>query len=221
MKNAIAYLRTSTDDQHNGIEAQRSQVEKWAAANNVKLVGEHVEHVSGAASLDKRPALNAAIDATGKDTILVVAKRDRLARDVMLNAMFERLVQRNGGVVVSADGAGNGDSPENQLMKNMIGAFSEYERAIIKARTKAALAVKKTKGERVGQVPFGYQLGNDGIHLEDNEIEQSIIRIIKQLRNDGVTLRGIVATLNAQHKEQARGQSWYLTTVANIARRAA
>jgi len=221
MKNAIAYLRGSTEEQNNGIEAQRAQVERWAAANGVELVGEYVEHVSGGASLDKRPVLNAAIDATIKGMILIVAKRDRVARDVMLSAMIERLIERKGGELVSADGAGNGSTPEAQLMRNMISAFAMYERAIIKARTKAALNVMKANGKRTGSIPFGFQLAADGVSLEQNSVEQEAISIIHQLRADGVSLRGIVAALNDGHTDKARGAQWHLTTVANIVKGAA
>lgn len=48
----------------------------------------------------------------------------------------------------------------------------------IRARTKAALAVKRGRGERVGQIPFGYELGNNGSHLEANREEQEVIALI-------------------------------------------
>ena len=63
-----------------------------------------------------------AIDALAdrKAGILLVAKRDRLARDVMYAAMVERLVERNGAKVQSSDGIGNGNTPEAILMKNIM-----------------------------------------------------------------------------------------------------
>ena len=72
-----------------------------------------------------------------------------LARDVVVSGMVDRLVERVGGKVLSADG--NGDGPEHALRRNIVAAFAEYERALIRARTRAALAVKRARSERVGQ----------------------------------------------------------------------
>jgi len=58
--------------------------------------------------------------------VLLVAKRDRLARDVIVSAVVERLVERQGARVMAADGTGNGDSPEAELMRRIADAFSVY-----------------------------------------------------------------------------------------------
>ena len=70
--------------------------------------------VGGAEGLDKRIGLGAALAALRQKRagVLLVAKRDRLARDPILAAMLERQVEREGSVVRAADGAGNGEGPE-------------------------------------------------------------------------------------------------------------
>ena len=220
---AIGYLRVSTTDQHLGPEAQRAALDRWCAANGVDLVDVFVDHgVSGAAALDRRPALMSAVNALTEHGagVLLVAKRDRLARDVMVAAMAERLVARAGAGIVTADGTGNGDTPEALLMRRMVDCFAEYERAIIRARTTAALAVKKSKGERVGQVPFGYHLAADGVHLEADDDEQRVISMVKQLRADGLSLRAVATHLN-DHGVPARGSKWHKTTIIRLLDRAA
>jgi DNA invertase Pin-like site-specific DNA recombinase len=94
----------------------------------------------------------------------LVAKRDRLGRYVIAVAMIERLVTKSGARVVSAAGEGtDSDDPAALLMRRLIDSFAEYERALIAARTRAALAAKRRRGERVsGIIPFGYQLADDG-----------------------------------------------------------
>jgi len=82
---AVAYFRASTDDQHLSPDAQRAAVVAWAAREGVTVVSWHVDQgVSGAADLADRPALAAALGALCAHGagLLVVAKRDRLARDV-------------------------------------------------------------------------------------------------------------------------------------------
>jgi len=151
---------------------------------------------------------------------LLVAKRDRLARDVMVAAMVSRLAEKAGAQVLAADGTGNGDGPEAQLMRNIVNCFAEYERALIRARTRAALAVKREKGERIGVVPFGYRLAADGIHLELNETEQVAIATVRRMRDASLSLRAIAAQLNTDGVP-ARGVRWHATSVARLLARAA
>jgi site-specific DNA recombinase len=223
MSTAVAYIRVSTNEQHHGPEAQREDIRRWAAREGVDVVAWHEDlGVSGGAMLDKRPGLLAAFDSireTGAAQ-LVVAKRDRLARDVPVLVMVERVVEKSGAVIVSAAGEGTGDSPADLLMRRMVDAFAEYERQLIKARTRAALAVKKRKGERVGQVPFGYRLGADGVHLEEHPAEQRVVAIVEALRADGMSIRAIAAHLNADDVP-ARGKRWHPTTVARLLKQAA
>lgn len=155
---AVAYLRASTERQDLSPGAQRAAIERWAAGAGVVVVAWHEDlGVSGGTALEDRPGLLSALDgldALGAGT-LVVAKRDRLARDVLTAALVERLCGRKGARVVAADGVANGDGPEAALMRTLLDAFAAYERALIRARTRAALAVKKSRGERTGGVPMG------------------------------------------------------------------
>lgn len=217
---AVGYLRVSTEDQNLGPAAQLQQIQRWCEQHRVELVEVFEETISGGLPLDKRPQLIAATGALGElgAGVLLVARRDRLARDTLTSAMVERLVERAGATICSADGVGNGDGPEDLLLKRMIDAFAEYERALIRTRTKAALAVKKRRGERAGQVPYGYRVGADMRRLEPLEAEQGIIDRVKQLRASGETLEAITALLNKEGVP-ARGKQWHLTSVVRILKR--
>jgi len=221
---AIGYVRVSTDEQHLGPEAQRAELESWCQRNGAELVAVHADlGVSGAAALDKRPGLLAALADLKRGAVLLVAKRDRLARDPMISAMVERMTERKGAAVVSAAGEGtDSDSPADVLMRRMVDAFAEYERLVIKARTSAALAVKRSKGERTGgDVPFGFQLGADGRTLEANAGERRALDIIQELRADGVSYRRIAEELNRRGVTTKRGASWTHRQVARAMSNAA
>lgn len=216
---AVAYLRASTEDQNLGPEAQRASIEAWAQRAGVTVASWHEDHgVSGGAELDKRPALLAALDALRAEGagVLIVAKRDRLARDVILAAMVGRLAEREGARVVSADGNGNGDGPEAELMRTILDAFAQYERAIIRGRVRAALAVKKSRGERIGSVPIGYRQNGSPV-MELDMTEQTALERMLELRRDGASIREIARVLTAEgHK--SRGARWHATTVARALR---
>jgi len=216
---AVAYVRVSTEEQSLGPVAQRQAIESWAKRNGVEIVAFHEDlGVSGGAELDKRPGLLAALAAlrTRRAGALVVAKRDRLARDVVVAGMVERLVERSGARVVSADGTGNGDGPEAALMRGIVDVFAQYERALIKARTKTALRVKRSRGEKTGgEVPFGYRLAEDGLHLEEHEAEQRVVARARALQVEGLSLRAIGQRLDAEGL-RARAGAWHPEKVRRI-----
>ncbi|MBK6464202.1 MAG: recombinase family protein [Myxococcales bacterium] len=80
---AVAYLRVSTSDQALGLDAQKVEIEGWAARAGVVVVSWHVDRgVSGGSTIADRPGMLEAFGALEAHNagLLVVAKRDRLAR---------------------------------------------------------------------------------------------------------------------------------------------
>jgi len=212
---AYAYLRVSTEQQAEsglGLLAQRDACQRAYSVDGVFSD----EGVSGKTGLEKRPALLEAISVLVKGDVLLVAKRDRLGRDPMVVAMIEAAVKRKGARIISIAGEGTeSDSPTDILMRRMVDAFAEYERLIIGARTKAALQAKKAKGERVGSIPYGYQLDNDGKTLIEHEQEQQAIKLINSMHQRGLSLRNIATRLD-NLGYQARGKVWHAQTISNI-----
>lgn len=219
---AVGYLRVSTDEQQLGPAGQEQALQRWCAQQGVRLAAVHLDQgVSGGASPDRRPALLAALAdlRLHRAGVLLVAKRDRLARDVTVAALIERLAEREGARVMAADGGGNGDAPEHQLLKGILDVFSMHERAVIRARTKTALAVKRGRNERIGGIPFGFKLADDRVHLVEDAAEQEILAEMVSLRASGYSLRSIVAALNTRGRP-ARGTCWRITTIARLLKRA-
>jgi DNA invertase Pin-like site-specific DNA recombinase len=111
---AVAYLRASTDEQHLSPEAQRACIRGWAVSEGTQVAAWCADRgVCSVAPIENRPALRAALAALGthRAGLLVVAKRDRIARDVVLAAEVERAAAHAGARLVSATGEGNGDPP--------------------------------------------------------------------------------------------------------------
>jgi len=210
-KRAISYLRVSTDDQELGLDAQRAAIRRWCESNGTELAREYVDQgVSGTVPLDRRPGL---LDALGsvrrlRAGVLVVAKRDRLARDVVVGAVVERAFDRAGVSIVSADGTANGEGPEHVLFRNLVNAIAQYERALIASRTRAALAEKRVRGERLGgTAPFGFRY-EGGRRIEEPR-EQPILRRMLELRECGATVREIRDALDREFGAHPRtGRAW-------------
>lgn len=222
---AVFYLRVSTDEQSQsgaGLGAQLDACRSHAARVGWEPSGPFAdEAVSGAAALDKRPGLIDAITTLTPGDVLLVSKRDRLGRDPIAVAMIEAAVARQGARVVSAAGEGtDDDGPTSILMRRIVDAFAEYERLIIKARTRAALAHKRSKSERIGQVPYGRQLAGDGRTLAPDPAELDALATISRLRSEGLSLRAIAAELTRLGVPTKNGSPrWIHSTIADILNR--
>lgn len=224
MKIAIGYLRVSTEDQKLGPEAQRATIEAWAAREGVSVVAWHVDAgVSGASPIEGRPALCAALAGVREHGagLLLVAKRDRIARDVVIAATVERAATLAGARLVSADGTANGDTPADAFMRTVIDGAAAYERGLIRARTKAALAAKAAKGERTGEIAYGFRLAADGTHVEHDPAEQGVIAIVCELRAAGLSQRAIVRELSVRGVVSRGGRPLALSQVQRLLPRSA
>lgn len=216
---AIGYVRVSTDDQALGPIAQRSALVAWTARQGVALVAVFEDHgVSGAAPIADRPGLLSALEALRAHGagILVAAKRDRFARDLVVSAMVERGALAAGAIVRTAEGTSDLAGPEGAMMRGIVDVFAAYERGLIRARTKAALAVKATRGERIGAVPYGSRLAADGVHLEADDAEQAVLSQVAELRAAGMSHRGIVAALAARGLVSRAGRAFGQTQIARM-----
>jgi len=233
MSRIVIYLRVSTDEQAEsglGLEAQRAACHAVADRLAAPIAAIHQDELTGATPLDRRPGLMEAIAGVGRGDVLLVAKRDRLARgDALLTAMIEAAVRRRGGRILSAAGEGtDDDDPASILMRRMIDAFAEYERLIIAGRTRAALRAKSARGERAGQVPYGHRLSGNGPRsrkrglptgLEPDQAEVATIALMLELRAAGRSLRAIARELDRRGHRTKRGAPWRQSTVHDVLRR--
>jgi DNA invertase Pin-like site-specific DNA recombinase len=144
----ITYLRVSSSLQGRsglGIEAQREALARFAQAEDFEIVREFVEVETGKGSdaLDRRPQLKAALAEARKAKCSVcVAKLDRLSRDVHF---ISGLMAHRVPFLVAELG------PDvDPFILHLFAALSEKERAMIAARTKAALAAAKARGTVLG-----------------------------------------------------------------------
>lgn len=212
---AVAYIRVSTEEQQQGPKAQRDAIERWAARQGVQVVSWHVdEGVSGAAQVADRPALLEALEGLRQHGagLLVVARRDRLARDPMVSAMAESLARRAGGRVVSAAGEGSdGDDPASVLLRRMVDAFAEFERALIRSRTSAAMQAMRKRGQYTGGADrYGWRrVGGEYVEVPE---EQAVIRQARELQAAGVGAAAIAKALGPTR----RGRPWDCTGVRRL-----
>lgn len=229
MKKAIGYIRVSTEQQASegvSLDAQRSKIVGWCKANDYDLVVVLEDAgVSGGADVAKRPGLSTALDAVKrhKADALVVAHRDRLARDTEVVGEVKKMLRKMRARIIAVDGMSSGiandDQPEAILVQGMEDLLSQHWRMVIKAKTKAALAYKKAQGEKYAPVPFGFREVEG--RLVTVEKEARVVSEILKQRKAGRTLAEIAEDLNGRGIEGKRGGRWYPSTVRYLIQRQA
>ncbi len=218
---AIIYTRVSTSEQGKsglGLESQLNLVTEFCQTENMKVIAhyEEVETGKGRDALDKRPQLaNALLHAKKEGAYLVVAKLDRLGRNV---AFISGLMESKVPFMVSQLG-----KDADSFMLHLYAALSEKERELISTRTKAALKVLKNKGIQLGNqtnLKDARLLGHATNREKAADFANNVLPMIKQLKGDGATLQAIADRLNSTGVNTRRGGRWYPSTVTNILKRA-
>ena len=218
MKTAVAYLRVSTADQATegvSLDAQEAKIKAWCLLNDFTLCGVFVDAGISGKSTDNRPELQAALAACAKGGALVVYSLSRLARSTQDTLAIADQLQKKSVDLVSLSERIDTTTAAGKMVFRMLAVLAEFERDQISERTTTAMQHKKSLGERVGSVPFGSFVADDGIQLVDDETEQEIIRVVVELRRNGLSMRAIADRLTVLgHKP--RGAVWHASTISNI-----
>jgi DNA invertase Pin-like site-specific DNA recombinase len=212
MKRAFGYLRVSGKGQveGDGFPRQLEAVKKYAAANDIKIVKVYREEgVSGTTEWENRPAfaeMMAAMLSDGTRAVLV-ERLDRVARDLMVQESIISDFKRKGLEVISVNEPDLcSDDPSRVLMRQMMGAFFQYEKSSLVAKLRGArVRMRKSTGSCEGRKPYG---SRDG--------EAKVISRILALRKAGAAMDTIADTLNVERLAARSGGQWYGSTVRNI-----
>ncbi|WP_428304990.1 recombinase family protein [Lacipirellula sp.] len=203
----IGYVRTSTEDQSLGREAQRSKLLQFAALHDLELVT-ILEDAESGATLD-RAGLQAALAMLerGEADGLAVVKLDRLTRSLRdWSWLVENPFRHR--ELLSVQDAVDTRTAAGRLVLNVLLSVAEWERSTIGERTSQALQVKIARGERVGSVKYGYRLRTDGVTLVEDAAEQAVIQRARELRRDGLVLRSICEVLSEEGHRPRAGVTW-------------
>lgn len=214
--NFIAYYRVSTARQGSsglGLEAQRRAVMEYLNGGSWKLVGEFEEVESGKRS--DRPQLTEAMKAAKRQkATLIIAKLDRLAR----NVAFIANLMESGVEFVAVD-----MPMANRLTIHILAAVAEHERELISQRTKAALVEAKARGKRLGNrtnLHIAQEHSRTVRAAAAEQFASNAMAVIHQLQAAGCkTMREIATGLNARGVPAPRGGEWQATQVRRVLER--
>ena len=230
MKQFVSYLRVSTRAQGAsglGLAAQKQAVGMYARSTGGKIVREYVEVESGGKTNLERPELAAALNyAKRAGAVLVVAKLDRLARNIhFLSGLME-----SGVDFVAVD-----NPNANRLTIHILCAVAQWEREAISTRTKEALARAKAQGKQLGSARPGHWEGREDARLQGGlkglkkahkiiseraRAEYAdLLPIIKGMRREGKSLADVAAAMNESGHTTRTGKRFHASQIQNILRR--
>lgn len=225
----VAYYRVSTKQQGQsglGLEGQKSAVAEYISQHSAMLVGEYREVETGK-SRTRPELLKAIAHAKRSKATLVVAKLDRLARNVAFtSALMETKVD-----FVACD-----NPHARPFTIHILAAVAELEAEQISHRTQTALAEAKRRGSKLGSSREGHWHGKEELRqagLRKARISAAkanraafegeyadLFTLIKELHLNGESLGAIAGKLNEQGQTTRRGKSWNKMQVSRVLQRA-
>ena len=220
---AIGYARISKDEEGSiSLDYQTSEIRKYAITNELDLIDIEIDNGISGKSISTRPAVQRVlqlVDAKAIDAV-VVFKSDRMSRDGLESLQIEKLfLKRQVQYHSVAEGCITSDSVDDEFMSYIRAGLNQRERKLISYRTKKALARKKEKGERIsGKPPFGYYFTPDGMVVPDNH-EQLIIRTVRKISEDGMSIRCIQRKLTKDGFYSRNGNKLSVATIHGILKR--
>jgi DNA invertase Pin-like site-specific DNA recombinase len=220
----VGYVRVSGTAQVEdglGLEIQTQAIVGYCEGAGHELVAVHADEAV-AGTLAARRGLTAVLAAVefGDAEAVVVYRLDRLARDLLIQeTVIERLHRRGRAVLSVAEADIDGEDPTRVLVRQVLGAISQYERAVIVARMRAGRDAKAAKGGYAGygSPPFGWR--TTAKELVVDEQEQAVLRRIGELRRAGLSLSAIGRTLDAEGLHPKRAQRWHVGVLGRLVKR--
>lgn len=220
----VGYIRVSTREQAEtklSLDHQREKIEGYAKLNDIALSKIYDDAAESAKSLD-RPAMLELLKQVEKGRILrvVIYKLDRMTRSVSDLGRLLELFDKRSVALSSVSESLDTSSASGRLVVNMMGSVAQWERETISERTRAALDVKRSRGEKLGGIaPYGFRAV--GGRLVPDDAEFDIRKRILESRADGHGYKEMADQMNKTDIHPRSGKKWYASTVRSICIRGA
>ena len=231
-KRAISYARKSPSrnaDESESVPRQLQGIREYAASHDIEIMDEFSDQALSGADHD-RPGLWDAVAALKRGWILIVRDYQRLARDTTLAMIIEQKIKQRGCKLMATE---NGDlidrdeDPSMKMLRTIMHAYAEFDRAVRNARTRAGMLRNQRNGRRQSaECPYGWTTDPDSelneydrpSGMQPVESEQRAIARMQTLREAGDSYRKICSILTVEGYPP-RGANWHPASVRRILNR--
>ena len=221
MKQAIGYIRVSTEKQANegvSLEAQEAKIVTWCKANGYELVQVYVDAGISGKRMDTRKELLAALASLKKGMALVSYSLSRLARSTKDALAIGEAVAKKKADMVSLTEQIDTTTAAGKRMFQMLSVLAEFERNLVAERTTNALQHKKRSGQKyTNQTPYGFE-AIEGRLVEVKQ-EAEVVAEIQAARSSGSTLQSIADNLNGRGIPTKTSKTWAPATIHLLLKR--
>ena len=224
MKRGVAYIRVSTEEQakddHYGIPAQRVEILRFAAEHDITIYENDWYIDAGiSGSSRERPEFGRILSQEVQNPpieCVIVAKADRISRDVTTYYVYKDLLARKNIDIISVkENWGGQDKITATILEGFMAIMADVEREVIKYRFTVGREGKARHGGYAGgRSPYGYDIRDGSLVI--NEEEAETVRLIFQAYDSGRSLNSIAQLLNAEGVLPRRGQSFHASTIREI-----
>jgi len=216
---AVGYIRVSTEEQARegvSLDNQRARIEAFCVAKDWELISVYADEGKSAGSLE-RPAMQELISDCKKHKfdVVVIYKLDRLTRSVKDLGYLIEVFDKSNVAFSSVSDNFDTTTANGKLVLNILGSVAQWERDIIKERTKDALDHKKENRQIYSALPLGFELTDDG-RLIENDDELNVVKQIRELRNGGLSYQAIADRLNSENVPTKKGKRWHASTITYL-----
>ena len=221
---AVGYLRVSTDGQSGedtfGIAAQEEKIKSYAKKQGIEISEIYKDEGISGAKLERPGLQKMLIDANGGDfDTVIVAKMDRLARDLYIALFIEKELLLNNVKIISVSEPVNGNDPMHTAFRQMIGVFAELEKSFITARMSGGRKQKARGGGYAGGgAAIGYKAHRGSKALKIDKEKAVTVKRVFELREDqpGLTLQELANMLNTEGFTTAQNKRFLPMQVKRI-----
>ncbi len=214
----------STENQNGGdsfgLETQRDAIIKYCKSCDLELASIFEDPaLSGSLEALERPGLRALLEAVQEGDKVIVARLDRIARDLYLSLWVEKEIRKAGAELISTSEPYRWNDPTQKLLLNIIMSFAEFERSLITSRLSSGRKTKARQGGYAGgKAPIGYKAERGGkVLILDDEKVGSVKRVfeIRDAMPDA-SLHKIARILNAEGHTTKEGKPFHPMQVKRI-----
>ena len=221
------YVRVSTSTQAEkggGLDVQTKAIKDYAAAHGITI--ERIFTDAGVSGTkESRPALDELLMETiSEGDTIIVHNTSRMWRSIFAQATVMKAVMDAKADIISIDEPSFNvykfmTDPENYMISSMMGMLDQWERMTIARKLARGRATKASKGDKpAGVAPFGYKYTADRKHIEVDEAEAAIVKLLFSEGQKGRSLSQIATLANEKGYHTRRGNTWSAGSVQAVLR---
>ena len=220
MKNVVAYIRVSTDGQVGedkfGLDAQREQILEYCEKNDLNILKWYED--AGESGAKERPGFDEIVygEVTNPPVeAVIVAKTDRVARDVNVYFYYKMLLKKKDMELISIAEDFGQLGVFAPMLESFVICAAELERENITKRMSGGRKVKASKGGYSGgRAPMGYRVEDGGLVI--NEDEKPLVLRAFELHEEGLTYRALIEELTKEGFTGRGGRPLALSTIKGM-----